>query len=118
MEESHSKVTLSLVYSRSDTLKLLSEIRRLFFQDPAWAEPEIPFQDVEKLVPDIFAGLEEVCENKEKVKNKEKVRQLCDKIIKMRDDAVFTEELESLYKTFVKENSTERTLQHCILSLL
>jgi hypothetical protein len=106
--------------SRGLQLDLLTIIRDKFFSDPDGVEPGVAFQDPHALVHGMFGGLARVLAPPNGVVVSGDLATVKGHLASLRGDPVIREELEPLYKVFLREmaNSPRRKLQNCILSIL
>ena len=105
---------------RQLTLHILSLIRTTFFTDPDQLDCVVPFQDLRGKIIDIFTGLDQVLSPVNGVVVRGVLEELIENILFLRTDPLIRDELEPLYKMFLKEMSlkSSRRMQQCLLSLL
>ena len=105
---------------RGLVMDILTNIRDKFFTDPDKVESIVPFQDVHGKVIDIFVGLDNVLDAVNGVVVSGVLTELIKNLLSMTEDPVYRDELDPLYKVFLKDMSLKasRRVQHCILSLL
>ena len=104
---------------RGLTLDILSLTRRTFFTDPDQLDCVVPFQDLRGKIIDIFTGLDQVLSPTNGVVVKGVLDELVENILFLRSDPLIRDELEPLYKMFLKEMSQKSSRkQQCLLSLL
>ena len=100
-------------------LDILSLPRRTFFTDPDQLDCVVPFQDLRGKIIDIFTGLDQVLSPTNGVVVKGVLDELVENILFLRSDPLIRDELEPLYKMFLKEMSQKSSRkQQCLLSLL
>jgi len=105
---------------RGLVMDILVNIKDKFFNDTDKVESVVPFQDTHGKVIDIFEGLDSVLDAVNGVVVSGVLTELIKNLIFLTEDPVFRDELDPLYKVFLKEMSlrASRRVQHCILSLL
>lgn len=105
---------------RGLVVDLLTEVRDRFFSDPDQVESSVPFQDVHGKVARVFTGLEKVLKPVNGVVVSGELEELKHELLNLRDDPVIKEELDTLYRVFLKEvaQTASRRIQSCILSIL
>ena len=105
---------------RQLTLDILGLIRTTFFTDPDQLDCVVPFQDLRGKIIDIFTGLDQVLSPANGVVVRGVLDELIENILFLRTDPLIRDELEPLYKMFLKEMSlkSSRRMQQCLLSLL
>lgn len=105
---------------RGLVMDILVNIQNKFFNDPDKVESVVPFQDTHGKVIDIFEGLDSVLNAMNGVVVSGILTELIKNLVFLTEDPVIRDELDPLYKVFLKEMSLKpsRKVQHCILSLL
>ena len=106
--------------NRGLELDLLVQIRDRFFSDPDKVESAVPFQDIHSKVPSVFSDLDRVLSPTNGVVVSGVLDNLKRKLVELREDPVFRDDLDQLYKIFLKEMSqtARRKVQNCILSIM
>ena len=105
---------------RGLVMDILVNIRDKFFNDSDKVESVVPFQDTHGKIIDIFEGLDSVLDAVNGVVVSGVLTELIKNLLFLTEDPVFRDELDPLYKVFLKEMSLKasRRVQHCILSIL
>ena len=111
---------LQCAEERGLIMDILVMIRDKFFNDPDKVESVVPFQDTHGKVIPIFEGLDNVLNAVNGVVVSGVLTELIDNLAFLTEDPVIRDELDPLYKVFLREMSLRpsRRVQHCILSLL
>ena len=106
--------------SRGLELDLLVNIRDRFFSDPDKVESAVPFQDIHSKVPSIYANLDRILNPTNGVVVSGVLDNLKKDLLELREDPVFRDDLDQLYKIFLKEmaQTAKRKVQNCILSIM
>ena len=106
--------------SRGLELDLLVQIRDKFFCDPDKVESAVPFQDIHSKVPSVFLDLDRVLSPTNGVVVSGVLENLKKELVNLREDPVFRDDLDQLYKVFLKEmaQTARRRVQNCILSIM
>ena len=106
--------------SRGLELDLLVQIRDRFFCDPDKVESAVPFQDIHSKVPSVFSDLDRVLSPTNGVVVSGVLDKLKKELVELREDPVFQDDLDQLYKVFLKEmaQTARRKVQNCILSIM
>ena len=111
---------LEKVKTRAQTLEVVTLIKQEVFTDPDMVETLVPFQDVHSNVHKIYTDLTSVLSPDNGVVVSGALVSLNHNLSQLKSDPVIKDELDSLYRTFLKEMSMKpsRKAQQCILSLL
>lgn len=111
---------LDKVKTRGQTLEVLSKIQQEIFTDPDMVECVVPFQDVHSNIHKIYTDLQLVLAPVNGVVVGGVLLNLKSNLLQLKSDPVIKDELDPLYKTFLKEMSLKpsRIAQQCIMSLL
>ena len=106
--------------NRGLELDLLVQIRDRFFSDPDKVESAVPFQDIHSKVPSVFLDLDRVLSPTNGVVVSGVLDNLKKELVELREDPVFRDDLDQLYKVFLKEmaQTARRKVQNCILSIM
>ena len=106
--------------NRGLELDLLVQIRDRFFSDPDKVESTVPFQDIHSKVPSVFSDLDRVLSPTNGVVVSGVLDHLKKELVELREDPVFRDDLDQLYKVFLKEmaQTARRKVQNCILSIM
>ena len=98
----------------------LCQIRDKFFCDPDKVESAVPFQDIHSKVPSVFSDLDRVLSPTNGVVVSGVLDKLKKELVELREDPVFRDDLDQLYKVFLKEmaQTAKRKVQNCILSIM
>ena len=106
--------------NRGLELDLLVNIRDRFFSDPNKVESSVPLQDIHSKVPAVFSDLDRVLNPTNGVVVGGVLDKLKKMLLELREDPVFRDDLDQLYKVFLKEmaQTARRKVQNCILSIL
>jgi len=106
--------------TRGLELDILVQIRDRWFSDPDCVESGIPFQDIHSSVHRVFVLLQSVLSPVQGVVVGGHIKELKLVLSQLREDPVIREELDPLYKVFLKEMSESRVrrVENCLLSIL
>ena len=101
-------------------LDLLVNIRDRFFSDPDKVESAVPFQDIHSKMPSIYTNLDRILNPTNGVVVSRVLDNLKKELLELREDPVFRDDLDQLYKVFLKEmaQTAKRKVQNCILSIM
>ena len=106
--------------SRGLELDLLVNISSRFFSDPDKVESAVPFQDIHSKVPSIYVNIDRIFNPTNGVVVSGVLDNLKKELLDLREDPVFRDDLDQLYKIFLKEmaQTAKRKVQNCILSIM